>query len=192
MRNSFDIRAYANFFKERLWQKKMVLKKQSHFTKHWLEWHNSAVVKELLARADELGSTSGEAVFCFFIVWFVEPDVGTIFTQNMQIFEMVCKQWNLRPRLKQIALCVWKIIRTNILGWNLPKLCIIINWTWDPAVQLQLAVVFQFFRMLVCRDWWESVLPKSVICQLNHLIKLKNKLGSILWNIVCRSQLSVT
>ena len=34
MRNSFDIRAYANFFKQRLWQKKMVLKKQSHFTKH--------------------------------------------------------------------------------------------------------------------------------------------------------------
>ena len=26
------------------------------------------MVKELLARADELGSTSGEAVFCFFIV----------------------------------------------------------------------------------------------------------------------------
>ena len=24
--------------------------------------------------------------------WFVEPDVGTIFTQNMHVFEMVCKQ----------------------------------------------------------------------------------------------------
>ena len=68
MRNSFDIRACANFFKQRLRQRKMVLKKQSHFTKHWLEWHNGAVVKELLARADELGSTSGEALFCFFIV----------------------------------------------------------------------------------------------------------------------------
>ena len=32
------------------------------------EWHNGAVVKELLARADEPGSTAGEAVFCFFIV----------------------------------------------------------------------------------------------------------------------------
>ena len=32
--------------------------------------HNSAVVKELLVRADERGSTPGEAVFCFFVVQF--------------------------------------------------------------------------------------------------------------------------
>ena len=44
--------------------------------------------------------------------WFVEPDVGTIFTQNMQ---MVCKQCNLRPRLKQVAVCLCQIIRTNVI-----------------------------------------------------------------------------
>ena len=35
------------------------------------EWHNGAAVKELLARADEPGSTAGEAVFCFFIVQYL-------------------------------------------------------------------------------------------------------------------------
>ena len=30
-------------------------------------WHCGAVVKELLAHADKLGSTPGDAVFCFFV-----------------------------------------------------------------------------------------------------------------------------
>ena len=33
--------------------------------------HCGAVVKELLARADKLGSTPGDAVFCFFVPFFV-------------------------------------------------------------------------------------------------------------------------
>ena len=42
----------------------------SKFTSPKTERHRGAVVKELLARADEQGSTSGEAVFLFFIKQF--------------------------------------------------------------------------------------------------------------------------
>ena len=42
--------------------------KKNKLTSPKTECHNSAVVKDLLARADERGSTRDEAVFCFFVV----------------------------------------------------------------------------------------------------------------------------
>ena len=33
-------------------------------------WHCCAVVKELLASADERGSTLGDRIFCFFVSFF--------------------------------------------------------------------------------------------------------------------------
>ena len=53
-------------FKQRLWQRKIVLIWQNFFFLNHV-CHCGAVVKELLARADKPGSTPGDAVFGFFI-----------------------------------------------------------------------------------------------------------------------------
>ena len=50
-------------FKQRLWQRKIVLIWQ-------IVCHYGAVVKELVAREDKPGSTPGDAVFCFFLPFF--------------------------------------------------------------------------------------------------------------------------
>ena len=53
-------------FKQRLWQRKIVLIWQNYFFLNHV-CHCGAVVKELLARADKPGSTPGDAVFCLFV-----------------------------------------------------------------------------------------------------------------------------
>ena len=48
-----------------------------------------AVVKELLARADKLGSTPGAAIFCFYIPIFFSSLVSffnTIFPKKLKIY----------------------------------------------------------------------------------------------------------
>ena len=55
-------------FKQRLWQRKIVLISQINSSNHVC--HCGAVVKELLARADKPGSTPGDDVFCFFVPCF--------------------------------------------------------------------------------------------------------------------------
>ena len=56
-------------FKQRLWQRKIVLIWQNYFFLNHV-CHCGAVVKELLARADKPGSTPGDDVFCFFVPFF--------------------------------------------------------------------------------------------------------------------------
>ena len=48
-------------FKQRLWQRKIDL----------IFLDSGAVVKELLEHADKPGSTPGDAVFCFFVSFFL-------------------------------------------------------------------------------------------------------------------------
>ena len=77
MQNSFEIRAQANFsqmyiwvhdkysstsFKQRQWQRKIVLIWQNYFHKSNHVCQCGVVVKELLAPADKPGSTPGDAV----------------------------------------------------------------------------------------------------------------------------------
>ena len=50
---------------QRLWQKKWFWYNKINSLKHVC--HCGAVGKELLGRADELGSTPGDTVFCFFV-----------------------------------------------------------------------------------------------------------------------------
>ena len=68
-------------FKQRLWQRKIVLIWQNYFFLNHV-CHCGAVVKELLARADKPGSTPGNTVFCFFVPFFF----NTIFPFGLFFF----------------------------------------------------------------------------------------------------------
>ena len=85
MRNSFEIRAKAIFPQMYIWIHAKYTELHQRQTasmaeKEWFwynkinslkhVWHCGAVDKELLARADEPGSTPGDTVFCFFVPFF--------------------------------------------------------------------------------------------------------------------------
>ena len=72
-------------FEQRLWQRKLFWYDKINFSSHLC--HYGAVVMELFARADKLGSTAGDAVFCFFVQVFFSSLVSffnTIFPKSLK------------------------------------------------------------------------------------------------------------